>query len=106
MAAISMSRVLVPVAFIAAGVLAFAVYQQGGREPPRDSKALITAPTAPKEQSSAPEDRDASALASAEATANALAGAVTGFRAPPDGADGLPAFDIARIEPTGDAVIA
>src|SRR3954467_3135605 len=104
MAATSMSRVLVPGAVVAAAGLWFAVDQQGRREPTHDTKAVIAAPKAA--QSSAP-DSEASALAAAQSTANALAGAVTGSPAPPDSADdGLPAFDVARIEPRGDAVIA
>src|SRR3954452_22728915 len=103
MAATSMSRVLVPGAVVAAAVLAFAVYQQGRREPTHDTKAVIAAPKAAQ---SSPPDSQASALAAAQSTANALAGAVTGAPAPPDSADGLPAFDVARIEPSGDAVIA
>src|SRR3954447_25878578 len=103
MAATLMSRVLVPGAVVAAAVLAFAVYQQGRREPTHDTKAVIAAPKAAQ---SSPPDSQASALAAAQSTANALAGAVTGPPAPPDSADGLPAFDVARIEPSGDAVIA
>ena len=35
-----------------------------------------------------------------------MAAALAGPAIPPDSGDGLPAFDIARIEPTGEAVIA
>jgi nucleoid-associated protein YgaU len=35
-----------------------------------------------------------------------VAAALAGPAIPPDSGDGLPAFDIARIEPTGEAVIA
>ena len=35
-----------------------------------------------------------------------MVGALTGSPPPPDSGDGVPAFDVARIEPTGEAVIA
>jgi nucleoid-associated protein YgaU len=46
------------------------------------------------------------ALAAAQSEANAVAAALAGSPAKPDSGDGVPTFDIARIEPTGEAVIA
>src|SRR5258707_965599 len=51
-------------------------------------------------------DQGPAALAAAQAKADALAAALAGSPVPPDSGDGVPAFDIARIEPTGEAVIA
>jgi len=42
----------------------------------------------------------------ARAKATAVAAALAGSAVRPDSDDGAPAFDIARIEPTGEAVIA
>ncbi len=45
-------------------------------------------------------------LATAKAETNAIVDALTGSPPPPENSDGVPTFDIARIEPTGEAVIA
>ena len=105
MSAKSMSR-MVLLAFVAAcGVsLAFAI-QHFRREPPVDTKAALAAPAVAKPASDA-RDQDPAAVAAAQAKANAVAAALAGPPIPPDSGDGVPAFDIARIEPTGEAVIA
>src|SRR4029453_498338 len=54
----------------------------------------------------ASDTRDQDPAAAAQAKANAVAAALAGPPIPPDSGDGVPAFDIARIEPTGEAVIA
>src|SRR5215213_2250660 len=105
MAATSMSRMVLPVAFVAACVMAFVAFQHVGREPPNDTKAATAAP-AMSRPASGPRDQDPTALASAQPTANGTLAAVGGSAVAPDSSDGLPAFDIARIEPTGDSVIA
>ena len=104
MSATSMSR-MVLLAFVAAcGVsLAFAI-QHFRREPPVDTKTALAAPVS-KPASNA-RDQEPAAVAAAQASANAVAAALAGPPIPPDSGDGLPAFDIARIEPTGEAVIA
>src|SRR5882672_10481742 len=97
----SMSRMVVPFLALVAvcGVaLAFAI-QHVRREPPVDTKAATAAPAVSRDQGPA-------ALAAAQAKADAVAAALAGSPLPPDSEDGVPAFDIARIEPTGDAVIA
>jgi nucleoid-associated protein YgaU len=103
MSATSMSR-MVLLAFVAAcGVsLAFAI-QHFRREPPVDTKTALAAPAVSKPASDA---RDQDPVAAAQAKANAVAAALAGPPIPPDSGDGVPAFDIARIEPTGEAVIA
>src|SRR5216684_2510048 len=105
MTAASMSR-MVLLAFVAAcGIpLVFAI-QHFRREPPVDTKAATAAPAVSKPASGA-RDQGPAALAAAQAKANALAAALAGSPVPPDSGDGVPAFDIARIEPTGEAVIA
>jgi nucleoid-associated protein YgaU len=102
-----MSRMVVPfMAFVAACgmALVFAI-QHVRREPPVDIKTATAAPAASKPASGA-RDQGPPALAAAQAKANAVAAAVAGPPVPPDSGDGVPAFDIARIEPTGEAVIA
>src|SRR6202048_1095690 len=105
MTATSMSR-MVLLAFVAAcGIpLVFAI-QHFRREPPVDTKAATAAPAVSKPASGA-QDPGPDALAAAQAKADAVAAALAGSSVPPDSDDGVPAFDIARIEPTGEAVIA
>src|SRR4030095_9792654 len=105
MSATSMSR-MVLLAFVAAcGIpLVFAI-PHFRREPPVDTKAALAAPAVAKPASDA-RDQDPAAVAAAQAKANAVAAALAGPPIPPDSGDGVPAFDIARIEPTGEAVIA
>jgi nucleoid-associated protein YgaU len=103
MSATSMSR-MVLLAFVAACIipLVFAI-QHFRREPPVDTKTALAAPAVAKPASDA---RDQDPVAAAQAKANAVAAALAGPPIPPDSGDGVPAFDIARIEPTGEAVIA
>jgi nucleoid-associated protein YgaU len=105
MTAISASRTIIPIlAFVACGMaLAFAI--QHVREPPADSLAATTAPMISKPASDAREQSPAP-LATAKAEANAIVDALAGSPPPPGNSDGVPTFDVARIEPTGEAVIA
>ncbi len=106
MTAMLMSRKVLPiVALVAvAGIAAVLAFQYVRREPPADTKVVSAAPTSPNPVSSAP-DQASPVLATAQAAAGALAAALGGS-AVPDRDDGMPSFDIARIEPTGEAVIA
>jgi nucleoid-associated protein YgaU len=107
MTATSTSRMVVPLlAFVAACglALAFAI-QHVRREPPVDAKAATVAPAISK-PASGPLDQGAATLAAAQAEANAAAATLSSSSPPADGSDGVPAFDIARIEATGEAVIA
>jgi nucleoid-associated protein YgaU len=107
MTATSMNRMVVPcMAFVAAcGIaLAFAI-QHVRREPPLDTKAATAAPTISKPASGA-RDQGAAALAAAQAQANAVTATLAASPPPADSGDGVPTFDIARLEPSGDAVIA
>ncbi len=105
MSATSMSR-MVLLAFVGAcGIsLAFAI-QHFRREPPVDTKTALAAPAVSRPAFDA-RDQGPAALAAAQAKANAVASALAGSPMPPDSGEGVPAFDIARIEPTGEAVIA
>lgn len=102
MTAISISRIVLPlVAVVAAGGAVFAI-QYVRREPPADTMAATTEPATSKP---APDTRVA-ALAKAKSEANAVVDALVGSPPPPENSDGVPTFDVARIEPTGEAVIA
>jgi nucleoid-associated protein YgaU len=105
MTAISASRTIIPfLAFAACGVaLAFAI--QHVREPPADTLAATTAPMISKPASNGREQGPAP-LATAKAEANAVVDALIGSPPLPESSDGVPTFDVARIEPTGEAVIA
>jgi LysM repeat protein len=105
MTAISASRKIIPiVAFAACGVaLAFAI--QHVREPPAETLAATTAPMISKPASNAREQSPA-ALAKAQAEANAVVDALIGPPPSPEGGNNVPTFDVASIEPTGEAVIA
>ena len=105
MTAISASRKIIPIlAFVACGAaLAFAI--QHVRDPPADSLAATTAPMISKPASEAREQSPAQ-FATAKAEANAIVDALAGSPPPPENSDGVPTFDVARIEPTGEAVIA
>jgi nucleoid-associated protein YgaU len=102
MTAISISRIVLPlVAVVAAGGAVFAI-QYVRREPPADTMAATTAPTTSKP---VPDTRVA-ALANAKSEANAVVDALVGSPAAPESRDGVPTFDVASIEPSGEAVIA
>ena len=104
MTATSMSR-MVPLAFVAAcGIPLVLAVQHFRREPPVDNKAATALSAVSKPASGAP-DQGPAALAAAQAKADAVAAALAGSPVP-EGGDATPAFDIARIEPTGEAVIA
>jgi hypothetical protein len=107
MTATSMSRIAVPyVAFAAACAvgLVFAVHYVR-REPPVDTKAA-TAASAVSKPASGARDQGPARLAAVQSEAGAVANALAGSPPPPANSDGIPSFDVARIEPTGEAVIA
>jgi nucleoid-associated protein YgaU len=106
MVATSISRMVIPLMALAAGgiALAFAV-QHVRRDPPVEAKA-VTAVPAVSTPAAAARDQGPASLATAQAEANAVAAALARSALPPDSGDGAPAFDVARIEPTGEAVIA
>ena len=105
MTAISISRIVLPlVAVVAAGGVVFAI-QYVRREPPADTRAAMTAPAISKPASDARE-QSATSLAKAKSEANAVVDALIGSPPSPESGNGVPTFDVASIEPTGEAVIA
>jgi nucleoid-associated protein YgaU len=75
------------------------------REPPLETRAATGAPVVSPPASGA-RDEGSAALATAQAEANAAAAAPAVSPRSPDTDESVPVFDIARIERTGDAVIA
>jgi nucleoid-associated protein YgaU len=107
MIARSISRMAVPFVVLAAasGVALIFAMQHVRHEPPVDAKAASAAQAA-SVPASGPPSQEPAALAAAQAQANAVVSGLVGSPALPDSGDGVPAFDVARIEPTGEAVIA
>src|SRR4030088_1102003 len=107
MTATSISRIVVPfVALVAAcgAALVFGITHIR-RAPPVETSVAIAAPTVSPSASSA-RDESSAALARAQAEANAVAAELAVSPRSPIMDDSVPVFDIARIERTGDAVIA
>jgi nucleoid-associated protein YgaU len=73
------------------------------REPAPEAKAATAAAVV---SAPAPQDQVSHALATVQAEANAVAAAPAASPRVPDIEETVPAFDVARIERTGDAVIA
>lgn len=107
MIAPAMNRMAVPLlVLIAAGCLAlFFAVKQVRHEPPVDIKTATASP-AVSNPASGERDQGPAALAAAQAEIKAVGATLAGSAAAPGSSDGVPAFDIARIEPTGEAVIA
>jgi nucleoid-associated protein YgaU len=109
MTAPSMGRIVVPVlALVAAACGAALVFgvTHVGRGPSVETRAATAAPAMSPLALGAGNEGSA-ALAAAQAEASAVAaGLATPPRSPPDADESVPIFDIARIERTGDAVIA
>jgi len=102
----SISRIVVPllaVVAIAGGVFAF---QYVRREAPVDARIATAAPQIPKPAPEA-QERNAASLARAKSETGAVIDALIGSPPPPSkSSDDVPTFDVASIEPTGEAVIA
>jgi nucleoid-associated protein YgaU len=75
------------------------------RKPPVETRTATAAPAVSPSASGA-RDEGSAALATAQAEANAVAAAPAVSLRSPDTDESVPVFDIARIERTGDAVIA
>jgi len=99
---ISMTRRFVPLALIVAGGAALYLGITQLRRA-IDAKAVATI----SPPSSAGQDQRLAAIGAMQAEAKGVAAALSGSPEPSGaGDDGRPAFDVARIEPSGDAVIA
>jgi len=112
MTATSMGRIIVPsLALVAAcgAAIAFGVTHVW-REAPPETKAAIAAPAVSSPAVSPPasgaRDDSSAALATAQATARDVAAELAVSPLPPVADQSTPAFDVARIEQSGDAVIA
>jgi len=107
MTATSIARIVVPsLALVAAcgAALVFGIAHVG-REPSVETRAATAAPAVAPPASGA-RDKGSAALATAQAEANAVAAPLAVSPRSPDTDGFVPIFDIARIERTGDAVIA
>jgi nucleoid-associated protein YgaU len=107
MTATSIGRIVVPsLALVAACGAALVVgITHVRREPPVETRTATGAPAVSPPASGA-RDEGSAALAMALAEANAVAAAPAASPRPPDSDESVPVFDIARIERTGEAVIA
>jgi nucleoid-associated protein YgaU len=108
MTATSIGRIVVPslaLVAVCGAALAFGITHVW-REPPPETRTATAAPAVSPPASGA-EDKGPAALATAQAEADAVvAAALAATSRAPATDESVPAFDIARIEPTGDAVIA
>ena len=103
MTAISAKRSIVPfLVFLACGLVLALVIQYGLRQKTADTSAL---PAMSNSTSDAREQTPAP-LAKVQAETKAVVDALVGSPPAPESNDGVPTFDVARIEPTGEAVVA
>ncbi len=104
MTAKSISRIAIAlVAILATGGIVFAI-QYFHRGPPADAS---TAPTTTTDAKPAAPNQKQAALAAVQSATDALVSSLGGASPlPPQSNDGVPTFDVARVEPSGDAVIA
>ena len=107
MSATSIGRRVLPLVALVAGCVAALVSDVAHvrREPARETSAETAAST-PSQPASGTRDESSPALAAAEAHAAAVAAEPAGSLGSPVTDQSVPAFDIARIERTGEAVIA
>lgn len=103
MTAISANRTIVPfLIFLACGVALALAIQYGLRQQAVDTSA---APAMSNSASNAGEQSPAP-LAKAQAETKAVVDSLIGAPPAPESNDGVPAFDVARIEPNGETVVA
>jgi nucleoid-associated protein YgaU len=107
MTATSIGRIVVPsLGLVAAcGAVLFVGITHMRRGPPVETRAATAAPAVSPPASGA-RDESPAALAAVQAEANAVGAALAASPSPPETDESVPAFDIARVEQTGDAVIA
>lgn len=108
MSATSISRMVVPILALAvAGVVAlFFFVPAAQRVAPVDARSAAAPSSAAPDSASDKRDQAPSSLSALQSEAANLATALTGLPPAPGSSDGTPEFDIVRIEPTGEAVIA
>src|SRR6202171_1241907 len=107
MTATSIGRIVVPsLGLVAAcGAVLFVGITHMRRGPPVETRAATAAPAVSPPASGA-RDESPAALATVQSEANAVGAALAVSPSSPETDESVPAFDIARIEQTGDAVIA
>ena len=107
MTATSIERIVVPSLALAAACGAALVFgiMHVQREPPIETTAATATPAVAPPVSGT-RDEGSAALATAQAEANTLAAGLGVSPRSPNADESVPVFDIARIERTGDAVIA
>ena len=106
MSTLSISRMVVPLMAVGVTVVAtlvFANHYAGHR--PSDDHATAVAVPAASEPEAVAQDQAPTGLAAVQAETNRLAAALEPSPTPDRGAD-APEFDVASIQPTGEAVIA
>ena len=106
MTAIPASRTIIAIITLVAAcgaAVAFAIFHVRS-EAPADAVAATSAPAAPRPADG--RDQNATPLATAKAETNAVVDGLIGRPPAPESSDGVPTFDVARIEPSGEAVIA
>jgi LysM repeat protein len=108
MTATSIARIAVPsLALVAAcgAAIVIGITQLRHEPPPLETAAGFAAPVV-SPLASSDRDQDSAALAKVQTEAKALAAELAVSPVSPAIGESVPVFDIARIEPTGDAVIA
>ena len=107
MGAITMSRAVVPfIALVAGGGVAFMLTVPSAlREPPINTATVNEKNVVAAAPATDAHDRSTPAVSAAQSEAGKLAATLAG-QPPAPGSDQLPEFDIVRIEPGGEAVIA
>jgi LysM repeat protein len=105
MSAISMSRLVVIIAAVVATAGLAVVVANRYLLQPFETAAPAVAPV-PSRQASDAHDQAPAALATARQKIDDLAAELAGSSVPPGSRDGAPEFDVVRVEPTGEAVVA
>lgn len=106
MSATSTSRIVLPaMAFVAAAAVAVVLANRHIQEQPPADTQVAAAPAVVKPVSGAHHDAP-TAVAAAQQQANALAGVLAGASPPAAAGASVPQFDVVRIEPDGEAVVA
>ena len=101
--AISMSRLVITIAGVVTAIGVGVAVTNRHVLYPAETAAPAVAPV-PSKQASGARDQTSAALATARQTVDDLAAEFAG--SPPGSRDGAPEFDVVRIEPSGEAVVA
>jgi LysM repeat protein len=109
MSTLSISRMAVPMMVVGAAVVATLVFadRYAGTRASDDQAIVAAAPPAPaaSQPAAVPHDQEPSKLAAVQSETDRLSAALDSST-PPDHGAATPEFDVASIQPTGEAVIA